>query len=49
LSTLGDDHRLPEGEVAGLKRDAFRAILAEEKPRLKAIPALFEALEREVG
>jgi len=45
----------PEGEsvsaarVAELKRDAFRSILAEERPRLTAIKSLFEALDREVG
>ena len=35
--------------VGALKRDAFRAILAEEKARLAAIPDLFEELEREIG
>ncbi|MBV8687317.1 MAG: patatin-like protein [Alphaproteobacteria bacterium] len=35
--------------IAGLKRDAFRAILAEERPRLTAIPHLFEELYREIG
>ncbi|HEV2866911.1 MAG TPA: patatin-like protein [Allosphingosinicella sp.] len=49
LSTLPDGDGLPAPEVTALKRQAFRAILAEEKPRLKAIPALFESLEREVG
>ncbi|HEX8641650.1 MAG TPA: patatin-like protein [Allosphingosinicella sp.] len=49
LSTLAEDERPPEPEVAALKRDAFRAILAEEKPRLTAIPRLFEELEREIG
>jgi patatin-related protein len=32
-----------------LKQSAFRAILAEEKPRLPGIGPLFEALEREIG
>jgi len=32
-----------------LKQAAFRAILAEEKPRLPGIAPLFEALEREIG
>jgi patatin-related protein len=35
--------------VAALKRDAFRAILAEEKGRLTNISGLFEELEREIG
>jgi patatin-related protein len=35
--------------IAALKRDAFRAILAEERPRLKAIDTLFAELEREIG
>ena len=41
--------RLPEAAIAALKRDAFRAILAEEKDRLTAIPSLFEQLDREIG
>ena len=48
-STLSGEQRLAEETVAGLKRDAFRAILAEERPRLTAIAPLFEELEREVG
>jgi patatin-related protein len=35
--------------VADLKRSAFRAILAEERDRLRAIPDLFESLKREIG
>jgi hypothetical protein len=35
--------------VTALKRRAFRAILAEERERLTAIPELFETLEKEVG
>jgi hypothetical protein len=49
VSTLPDGDGLTAAEVAALKRQAFRAILAEEKPRLKAIPNLFEELEGEVG
>ena len=49
LSTLPEARRLPETDVAGLKRDIFRAILAEEKPRLTTIPTLFADLEREIG
>jgi len=49
VSTIdGPDRPSPE-TIAALKRDAFRAILADEKRRLTAIPALFEELEREVG
>ncbi len=48
ISALGTKH-LPAGVAANLKRDAFRAILAEEKDRLRAIGPLFEALEREIG
>lgn len=49
LSTLPDGVALTAESVAALKREAFRAILAEEKPRLKAVPGLFEQLEREIG
>ena len=49
LSTLPEGAGLTAESVAALKREAFRAILAEEKPRLTAIPALFEQLEREIG
>ncbi|HEX9932189.1 MAG TPA: DUF3376 domain-containing protein, partial [Allosphingosinicella sp.] len=45
LSTV-PDHRV---DAAALKREAFRAILAEERPRLAAIAPLFDALEREIG
>jgi patatin-related protein len=48
-SALPDGTHLPPGLVARLKRQAFQAILAEERPRLTAIPGLFEQLEREVG
>jgi patatin-related protein len=49
VSTLPEGAHLPPGAVAGLKRDAFRAILAEERGRLGQIQPLFEALEREIG
>ena len=49
LSALPDEHRLTDESVKALKRDAFRAILAEEKPRLKSIQPLFDQLEREIG
>ncbi|MDQ4088450.1 MAG: DUF3376 domain-containing protein, partial [Pseudomonadota bacterium] len=49
LSTLPDERRLAQAEVAALKRQAFRAILAEEEGRLAAVPALFAQLRREIG
>jgi len=48
-STLPDDMRLAPDTIAALKRDAFRAILAEEKGRLTKIDALFADLDREIG
>ncbi len=49
VSTLPEGLSLPEGLTDRLKREAFRAILAEEKPRLSEIQPLFEAIEKEVG
>ena len=49
ISTLPPAARLRPGRVATIKRDAFLAILDEEEPRLRAIPALFETLRREIG
>jgi hypothetical protein len=49
VSSLPEGAHLPPGSVALLKRDAFRAILAEERGRLGAIQPLFDELEREVG
>jgi patatin-related protein len=48
-SALPEGAHLPPGTLAALKREAFRAILAEERPRLSSIPTLFDELEREVG
>ena len=48
-STLPAGSNLQPGAVAGIKRDIFRAILAEERGRLTHVPELFEALEREIG
>ena len=48
VSTLPEGVSLPEGLAASLKREAFRAILDEERPRLKEIGPLFEAIEREL-
>jgi patatin-related protein len=49
VSTLPDGVHLPEGLTERLKREAFRAILDEERPRLREIQPLFEAIERELG
>jgi hypothetical protein len=49
VSALPEGMQLAAGTVDRTKREAFRAILAEEKPRLGAIGPLFEALEREIG
>jgi patatin-related protein len=49
VSALPDGAALAPGLVEGLKRDAFRLIVEEERPRLKAIAALFDQLEREIG
>jgi len=48
-STLPAGRALAPGRIATLKRDAFRAVCAEERERLTAIPELFEALEKEIG
>jgi patatin-related protein len=48
-SALPRGRTLPPGRIAGLKRDIFRAILADERDRLTTIPDLFEAIAREVG
>ncbi len=49
VSTLPEGQCLPEGLTIRLKRDAFRAILAEERPRLAEIQPLFDAIEAEIG
>ena len=46
LSTVPAGHAI---DAAQAKRDAFRAILAEEKERLTNIAPLIETLEREIG
>ncbi|HMG47296.1 MAG TPA: patatin-like protein [Allosphingosinicella sp.] len=48
-SAVPETKQLGPEAIATLKRDAFRAILAEEKPRLTAIETLFAALDREIG
>ncbi|MGH6781145.1 MAG: patatin-like protein, partial [Sphingomonadaceae bacterium] len=49
VSVLPMGVTLPPGTVATLKKQAFRAILAQERPRLAAIQPLFDQLDREVG
>jgi patatin-related protein len=49
LSSLPETIALPAGLAPALKRDAFRAILAEERPRLGAVQPLFDTLEGEIG
>ena len=49
VSALGPSDRMPPGRVARLKRNAFRAILDEEEPRLSAVPDLFRSLRAELG
>jgi patatin-related protein len=49
VSTLPEGLSLPEGLTEKLKREAFRAILTEERPRLGEIQPLFDSIEREVG
>lgn len=49
VSTLPEETHLAPGSVTGFKREAFRAILAEERGRLTQIGPLFEELDREVG
>jgi len=49
VSAIPEGSHLAPGTIAALKREAFRAILAEEKGRLKTIAPLFEELAKEVG
>jgi patatin-related protein len=48
-STLPAGRTLRPGTIANLKRDIFRAILAEERARLTHVPELLDALEQEIG
>ena len=48
-SSVPEAQRLPDDAIAAMKRDAFRAIIAEEKGRLTNIAALFDQLDREIG
>ena len=45
VSAIPEPRRLPAGRVGEIKRDAFRAILVEERDRLTAIEPLFEDIE----
>jgi patatin-related protein len=49
VTSLPEGTSLPPGRVEALKKAAFRAILAEERPRLTMIQPLFEELDREIG
>jgi hypothetical protein len=49
VSSLPEGANLPPGTVTTLKRQAFHAILDEERPRLAAIAPLFERLAAEIG
>jgi patatin-related protein len=48
-STISGDMALPADMLAAVKRDAFRAILDEEEPRLRQISSLIADLRKEVG
>ncbi|HKR24040.1 MAG TPA: DUF3376 domain-containing protein, partial [Allosphingosinicella sp.] len=48
-SAVPEECRLAPDAIAALKRDAFRAILAEERGRLTSIATLFAELDREIG
>jgi patatin-related protein len=48
-SAVAEGKRLPDEEIAAMKREAFRAILDEERGRLTSIGTLFEQLDREIG
>jgi patatin-related protein len=49
VSTLAEDTHLGPGTVAGLKRQAFRAIIEEERPRLANIEPLFAELDKQLA
>jgi patatin-related protein len=49
LSTIPADKGFSEQEVTKIKKRAFRAVLEEERPRLKHITALFGELDEEIG
>ncbi|MCJ2186343.1 patatin-like protein [Novosphingobium beihaiensis] len=47
-STLSAEHALPQRDLHQFRREAFLAILDEEKGRLQADPGLIEGIRREV-
>jgi hypothetical protein len=49
ISTIAGDCALDPTAIAALRREAFRSIIREEKPRLKAISELISTLESEIG
>lgn len=49
LSTIPEDKGLSADEVSAVKKQAFRAVLEEERPRLTHISALFGELDEEIG
>ena len=49
VSTLPATMRMKAGRLAAIKRDAFRAILDEEEPKLREIGALIASLRTEIG
>jgi patatin-related protein len=49
ISALPEGATLGPGVVSQLKKDAFRAILDDERGRLTAIPDLFDELDREIA
>jgi len=49
ISTLPADRRPTPDAATALKREAFRTIVAEERPRLTKIGTLFDELDREIG
>ena len=48
-STIGEGVALPPDMLVATKRAAFKAILDEERERLKHIPDLLKSLEQELG
>jgi hypothetical protein len=49
ISSVPEDKRMSTETAAALKREAFQAIVAEERPRLRNIGGLFAELDREIG
>jgi patatin-related protein len=47
-STLDEDNAIPERELRQFRREAFLAILDEEKERLRADPGMVERIRKEV-